>query len=136
MSDSSRPHRLQLALPSMGFSRQEYWSGVPLPSLGQKLKLIKAREKPSCLIAIAMEPNWCQNTPTETLSPSLCLQPAFFSRHHQSPTQHGYSFSSFIVFKASSLLQLGRWEDDSSPSLYEDFGQGDSRYGGQSRVSK
>ena len=21
-----------LALPSMGFSRQEYWSGVPLPS--------------------------------------------------------------------------------------------------------
>ena len=21
------------ALPSMGFSRQEYWSGVPLPSL-------------------------------------------------------------------------------------------------------
>ena len=67
---------------------------------------------------------------------SLCLQPAFFSRHHQSPTQHGYSFSSFIGFKASSLLQLGRWEDDSSPSLYEDFEQGDSRYGGQSRVSK
>ena len=25
------------APPSMGFSRQEYWSGVPLPSLGKCL---------------------------------------------------------------------------------------------------
>ena len=25
------------ALPSMGFSRQEYWSGVPLPSLADGL---------------------------------------------------------------------------------------------------
>jgi len=23
--------------PSMGFSRQEYWSGVPLPSLDKKM---------------------------------------------------------------------------------------------------
>ena len=30
-----------LALPSMGFSRQEYWSGVPLPSLGKTLKVPK-----------------------------------------------------------------------------------------------
>ena len=36
MSDSSQPHGLQptrLLPPSMGFSRQEYWSGWPLPSL-------------------------------------------------------------------------------------------------------
>ena len=40
MSDSSRPHGLPgsataayQAPPSMGFSRQEYWSGVPLPLL-------------------------------------------------------------------------------------------------------
>ena len=35
VSDSSRPHGLQptgLLPPSMGFSRQEAWSGVPLPS--------------------------------------------------------------------------------------------------------
>ena len=34
VSDSWRPHGLQPypAPPSMGFSRQEYWSGVPLPS--------------------------------------------------------------------------------------------------------
>ena len=33
-SDSYRPHGLAAyqASPSMGFSRQEYWSGVPLPS--------------------------------------------------------------------------------------------------------
>ena len=29
------------APPSMGFSRQEYWSGVPLPSLINKLPCIK-----------------------------------------------------------------------------------------------
>ena len=33
MSDSLQPHGLQ-APQSMGFSRQEYWSGVPLPSPG------------------------------------------------------------------------------------------------------
>ena len=31
MSDSLGPHRHQ-AHPSMGFSRQEYWSGLPFPS--------------------------------------------------------------------------------------------------------
>ena len=36
MSDSLRPHRLQPArlLNPWGFSRQEYWSGLPCPSLG------------------------------------------------------------------------------------------------------
>ena len=35
LSDSLRPHGLTVAhhaLPSMGFSRQEYWSGLPFPS--------------------------------------------------------------------------------------------------------
>ena len=31
VSDSLQPHGLQAAL-SMGFSRQEYWSGLPFPS--------------------------------------------------------------------------------------------------------
>ena len=36
MSDSLRPHGLVAyqAPPSMGFSRQEYWSGLPFPSPG------------------------------------------------------------------------------------------------------
>ena len=37
MSDSLRPRGLYVAYqapPSMGFSRQEYWSGVPFPSPG------------------------------------------------------------------------------------------------------
>ena len=33
MSDSLRPHGHQAPL-SMGFSRQEYWSGLPFPSPG------------------------------------------------------------------------------------------------------
>ena len=32
MSDSLRPHGLYQAPLSMGFSRQEYWSGLPFPS--------------------------------------------------------------------------------------------------------
>ena len=32
MPDSQQPHGLHQAPPSMGFSRQEDWSGVPLPS--------------------------------------------------------------------------------------------------------
>jgi len=40
VSDSLRPHGLRptrLLRPSMGFSRQEYWSGVPLPSPSETL---------------------------------------------------------------------------------------------------
>ena len=34
MFDSLRPHGAYEAPPSMGFSRQEYWSGLPFPSPG------------------------------------------------------------------------------------------------------
>ena len=34
MSDSLQPHGLHQVLPSMEFSRQEYWSGLPFPSPG------------------------------------------------------------------------------------------------------
>ena len=33
--------------PSMGFSTQEYWSGVPLPSLGGYLRELQITEQPS-----------------------------------------------------------------------------------------
>ena len=40
VSDSQGPQGLQhQAPPSMGFSRQEYWSGVPLPSLKELLAI-------------------------------------------------------------------------------------------------
>ena len=34
MSDSLQHHGAYQAPPSMGFSRQEYWSGLPFPSPG------------------------------------------------------------------------------------------------------
>ena len=34
MSDSLQPHGAYQAPPSMGFSRQEYWSGLPFPAPG------------------------------------------------------------------------------------------------------
>ena len=50
MSNSVRPHRRQpTRLPlSVGLSRQEYWSGLPLPSLATQETLIQflGREYP------------------------------------------------------------------------------------------
>ena len=40
MSDSSDPMDCSLP-PSMGFSRQRYWSGVPLPSPNQWMTLLQ-----------------------------------------------------------------------------------------------
>ena len=34
MSNSLQPHRAHQAYPSLGFPRQEYWSGLPFPTLG------------------------------------------------------------------------------------------------------
>ena len=41
--NSQRPHGLQPARgpPSMGFSRQEYWSGLPLPSPSDLMTMLK-----------------------------------------------------------------------------------------------
>ena len=38
------------APPSMGFSRQEYWSGVPLPSLHRALERIKYWKVPGYVL--------------------------------------------------------------------------------------
>ena len=37
VSNSRRPHGICQASLSVGFSRQEYWSGLPCPSLGDLL---------------------------------------------------------------------------------------------------
>ena len=46
ISDPQRPHGPQLfqAPASMGFSRQEYWSGLPLPSLFTQLARSKTKQ--------------------------------------------------------------------------------------------
>ena len=45
------------APPSMGFSRQEYWSGVPLPSPIKMLWLIKLREADGMVLFIYFLPH-------------------------------------------------------------------------------
>ena len=66
------------APPSMGFSRQEYWSGVPLPSPNMLSRLVitllpRSRrlliswlQSPS---AVILEP---QKIKSDTVSPSIC----------------------------------------------------------------
>ena len=52
------------APPSMGFSRQEYWSGVPLPSLKSRLITIKTWPGPLlfllCLLKLWTSRSFCQ----------------------------------------------------------------------------
>ena len=67
--------------PSMGFSRQEYWSGVPLPSLNMlsrlvitflprsKRLLISWLQSPSAAI---FEPPKIKSVTVSTVSPSIC----------------------------------------------------------------
>ena len=47
MTDSVRPHRRQptKAPLSLGFSRQEYWSGLPLPSPKLYVRFCKFAKK-------------------------------------------------------------------------------------------
>ena len=46
ISDSLQPHEALQASQSMGFSRQEYWSGVPFPTPGV---LLDPGIEPTCL---------------------------------------------------------------------------------------
>ena len=63
------------ALPSMGFARQEYWSGLPLPSRlvitflpRSKCLLISWLQSPSALI---LEPPKIKSDTVSTVSPSI-----------------------------------------------------------------
>ena len=68
------------APPSMGFSRQDYWSGVPLPSLNMLSRFVMAfllrskclsfmLQSPSALI---LEPPKIKSVTVSIVSPSIC----------------------------------------------------------------
>ena len=46
------------APPSMGFSRQEYWCGVPLPSLRKHQHLLKNQSVENNTVPLAPQRNW------------------------------------------------------------------------------
>ena len=59
------------APPSMGFSRQEYWSGLPFPSARSKRLLISWLQSPS---AVILEPQKIKSDTVSTLSPSMSYE--------------------------------------------------------------
>ena len=71
------------APPSMGFSMQKYWSGVPLPSLQTSLDLPSSSQLPSFLYF--------------SLCPFLCLPHASQMALHILPSPHRYSLP-FLCF--------------------------------------
>ena len=61
VSDSVRPHgRQPMRLPSLGFSRQEHWSGLPLPSPMQESE--KWKWSHSAVISDSSRPHGLQPT--------------------------------------------------------------------------
>ena len=65
------------AAPSLGFSRQEYWSGMPLPSLGRFLRYTKygLRTRQTKMIGQRKprsNPDYHEGA-TLSLSPPVCL---------------------------------------------------------------
>ena len=56
------------ATPSMGFSRQEYWSGVPLPSPYTSIKINNKKRKQFCTFSTLSTSRWSCNQ--HDLSPS------------------------------------------------------------------
>ena len=82
------------APPSMGFSRQEYWSGVPLPSRQLSLEPLQFKVNMSKLNSSYPPP------PHQTCSLKHSCVPFLSKQHHLSPTcsckkfrSHGWFFS-------------------------------------------
>ena len=103
------------APPSMGFSRQEYWSGLPLPSPVQSLSRVQLFATPctaACQASLSITKSWSPPKPMSIESPrpsnhlSLChpllLLPSIFP--------------SIRVFSDESALHI-RWPKDWSFSF-------------------
>ena len=69
------------APPPMGFSRQEYWSGVPLPSLKEGIDMAIKHMK-ICSISRVLQ--FSRSVVSDSLQPHG-LQHASFPVHHQLP---------------------------------------------------
>ena len=68
------------ALPSMGFSSQEYWSGVPLPSLGSPNWALLSSNRLSQPFYFGQH-SGSYKTPMEVVTVKLCVTP--LSSHGQ-----------------------------------------------------
>ena len=62
------------AAPPMGFSRQEYWSGLPLPSLSYQAQVVLNRFFIYANTGKTFESHECYGTSFNFCSTALCLQ--------------------------------------------------------------
>ena len=111
MSNSLRPRGVaHQAPPSMGFSRQEYWSGLPFPSPGEfPNPRIKSRSPTFQADALTSEPpgkpsTWYQFSSVAQSCPTLC-NPMNRSMpglpvHHQIP-----EFTQTHIHRVSDAIQ-------------------------------
>ena len=121
MSDSLRPRGVaHQAPPSMGFSRQEYWSGLPFPSPGEfPNPRIKSRSPTFQADALTSEPpgkpsTWYQFSSVAQACPTLC-NPMNRSMpglpvHHQIP-----EFTQTHVHRVSDAIQPSQPLSSPSP---------------------
>ena len=109
MSGSATPWIIAYqASPSMGFSRQEYWSGLPLPSPKQNARLLQISSthlRKWLSFKIASSYFCCTNKrhmKRHLLSqPSLILFPILHLCHHGTSAQHHPIIHPFFKIPAS-----------------------------------
>ena len=66
---------------SMGFSRQEYWSGLPFPSPGE---IPQPRMEPTSLVSPTPAVQFSRSVVSDSLHPTDCSTPGL-SVHHRLP---------------------------------------------------
>ena len=69
------------APPSMGFSRQEYWSGVPLPSPSNSQKEMILRVLPIYFLTVKLNTALCVHSLSLTVSGIIYLSSIFLNIH-------------------------------------------------------
>ena len=75
MSDSLRPHGIHQAPPSVGCSRQEYWSELPFPSPGDPPNPGIKPRSPRLQADLQAEPPGNPQTPGGEIEKSEIFQP-------------------------------------------------------------
>ena len=106
------------APPSMGFSRQEYWSGVPLPSPSEGLGHVKRAQKVSQVmgmfwVLICLCQNWLNDT----------LKAASFHCRQITPQWKRNFLKDLLIPNVSEYLGLSficyKWKSKMVPSLWK-----------------
>ena len=111
------------APPSMGFSRQENWSGVPLPSPRQLITQQKLTDaSPLTLRSFPLHPTHLSNSQSTQLSFLCCKQvPTIYFTHAMVPHCSTLAWKIPWMEETGRLQSMGLLESDTTERLHFHF---------------